>query len=130
MKNVLRSIAFSTFVVLMSLSFSACDQSFYDNGYPVVNYQIPNIVLGRAEAWSRDLIANPKVFVHTGGGSLYFDARSSNNSVADAYVRNGFLYVVAGSPGVARIRVSAEDNDGEYAELELSVTVEANKAKD
>ncbi|HCR47983.1 MAG TPA: hypothetical protein DIW24_00010 [Bacteroidetes bacterium] len=129
MKNVLRSLAFSAFVVLTSLSFSACDQSFYDNGYPVVNYQIPNIVLGRAEAWSRDLIANPKVFVHTGGGTLYYDARSTNNSVADAYVRNGFLYVVAGVPGSARVRVSAEDNDGEYAETEFTITVEANKAK-
>lgn len=130
MKNTLRALWISFLALGAGLSFSACDAGYYSTGYPEVNYKLPNIVLGRAEAWSRDLIATPKVFSHTTGDYLYYDARSSDTVVADAYVRNGFLYVTAGRPGAARIQVRAQDSDGEYAIVEFQVTVEANKAKE
>ena len=129
MKNLRSKLALFIVALTSVVSFSACDSSYDSAGYPVVNYHIPDLVIGRAEAWSRDLLATPKVFTHTTDAYLYFDAYSNNTAVADAYVRNGFLYVVAGVPGTAKIRVSAEDADGDYVEDEFIVTIDPNAPK-
>lgn len=97
------------------------------SGHPEVVNTIPNIQLIRGEGYFRDLEAGTRVFRHTGGARLYYDAFTTNDAVADARVQNGTLYVTTGVSGTATIRVEAEDSDGEYAYTNFTVTVTNSK---
>lgn len=116
------SLAIIGFIALSVFSFTGCDL-YESKGYPVVENTVPDIVLIRAEGWRRDLESPPYIFGHTGEARLYYDAFSSDPVVASAYVRDDFLYVDAGVPGTAVIRLEAEDSDGEYAYITFEVTV-------
>lgn len=113
------------FVVALgaTFSFSGCD-SLSDGGYPVVAYKLPDIVIGRAEGWNRDLESNPRIFEHTGNGTyLTYDAYSSDTRVADAYVREGILHVIAGLTGTTTVHVSAKDSDGDITETTFKAQI-------
>lgn len=101
--------------VMVLLSVGGCDalvEAFDCEGHVANGYSIPDIVLvSRAERYVRDLEAHPEVFYQTRGERLFFDAESSNYGVADTFTDEyGFLTVVAGRPGRARIEVEAWDS--------------------
>lgn len=123
MKNLSLRFLFLTSLITL-ITVSGCD---VQSGYPEVLNTIPNVQLIRGEGYSRDLEAGTRVFRHTGGARMYYDAFTTNDSVADARVQNGVLYVTSGVAGTADIRVEAEDSDGEYAYTTFKVTVTNTK---
>jgi hypothetical protein len=109
---------------ILATMVTSCD---IQSGYPEVLNQIPNVQLIRGEGYFRDLEGGTRVFRHTGGATLYYDAFTTNDTVADARIQDGRVYVTAGVAGIATIRVEAEDSDGESAFTTFQVTVTNTK---
>jgi hypothetical protein len=118
----------SAILVPLLLLISGCHalvEVFDCGGYVEHGYDIPDVVLvANAEQYVRDLEARPRVFYQTEGERLFFDAESSNYDVADAFTDEyGFLTVVAGRPGEARVFVEAHDSCGGRASTSFHVEV-------
>ncbi|MEM1268930.1 MAG: hypothetical protein AAF752_09550 [Bacteroidota bacterium] len=129
-----RSFLFVSALALIALGSAGCEIQINDLddgcfGDVRRNVAIPDLILvGQAELYVRDLLADPEVFFHTDDAFLYFDADADNSRIVEAYTDNGFLYVEPLRVGTTRVVVRAEDDCGSRARTSFLVDVIPAKA--